>query len=86
MEGWRIGTSMQNIYPEKAKRVGLVISGDGQSGIAFFRTFTGPNIPLSIEEHLITVAVDKVAIGELYMVLKQMVEKDLEQFGFIVKK
>lgn len=71
-----------NIYSEVAQRVALRESKEGELAIAFYRTYTGPNVSTEIEDHMISIPVRKRALGELLILLKQKIEKDMEGYGF----
>ncbi len=77
---------MDNVHPEVAKRVGMATSADSRLGISFFRTFTSPHVEPAVEDHMVTIFVNKPALGELYIILKELVEKNPNEFGFKIAK
>ncbi|HYF29399.1 MAG TPA: hypothetical protein VEA36_03490 [Candidatus Paceibacterota bacterium] len=83
---------MDNLHPQVAKRVGITTLKDGMGiedrgilGVNFYSSFTSANIHPSIEDRMLTVGVRKSALGELYLILKQLIEESPREYGFEIK-
>ena len=72
-----------NIHKDKALRVCLADTGiAGELAISFFKTFTSPKVEPSVEEEIITIRINKSALGEVFMPLHELITKNPKEFGF----
>lgn len=71
-------------YPKIAKRVILLDSANpGLIGIGFSATHTGVDVHPGIEDHFLTVGVAKFAVAELYLRLKERIDSNPTEYGFM---